>query len=129
LFETILAAAALCASPENPRPHNDATVHADVASARKAAARSGRPLLIMVGASWCVPCQRAKVFYPTLRLRGEFIAMDIDGDDVGGYAVKTIPMLIVYERDGTGGWKPPRRYLGFDAVAAFVKEPIKQPAF
>jgi len=113
LLPPLLAAAVLGVTPQG-----------EYAAARDAAIRSGRPLLVLVGATWCGPCQKAKAFGPALRLRGVVVALDIDRDaEAAAYHVKSVPALIVHERTAAGGWKPPKCYIGLDAIAAFAKGP------
>jgi thioredoxin-like negative regulator of GroEL len=111
LLPTLLAAAVLGTTPQS-----------ELATARDAAVHSGRPLLVLVGAAWCGPCQKAKLLTPSLRTQGVLAVLDIERDvEAAAFKVKTLPTLIVYEKT-PGGWKPPRYIVGIDAIAAFAKE-------
>lgn len=94
MIAMILTAACLCGQPAD-----------DYATAYYASQRTGRPLIVLVGAAWCGPCQAFRREHPELaadlRRRGEYAYADADRDRgiVQRIGVKSIPALAIMHYD------------------------------
>lgn len=102
------------------------------AEAHRVTTRTGKPMVVMVTASWCAPCQKMKkAVLPECQRKGlfepvTFAIVDLDRQKklarqlTGGGSV---PQLIMY-RKSADGWKR-RRLVGgqsVESVEQFVKE-------
>lgn len=85
----------------------------DYPTAFKAADESGKPLLVLVGTSWCPGCVTMKrSVMPSLLRQGKLSGVayaEVDADSQSGLAGKlmqggTIPQLILY-RKTESGWR------------------------
>jgi len=115
VIASTLLAAVLSVSPAAPSPQSE------YAAAYQAAIRSGRPLVVLIGASWCGPCQQVKPLYPALRQRGAFVHLDMDRDlEAKDMDVAKLPTLIVFERRDGRFW-PAKRFVGVDSITQFCK--------
>lgn len=105
------------------------------ADAHRAVAETGKPMLVMVGAKWCGPCQRLKrQVLPKLRQRPifkriAFAMVDVDQESklarklTGGGPV---PQLVMF-RKGPNGWFR-RKLVGgqaLETVEKFVEQGVK----
>jgi len=112
-------AAALCASSFVGNA-SDSTTYAQ---AHRITARTGKPMVIMVGTDWCGPCQKMKkAVLPEVRKHGmfknvAFAMVNVDRQQdlarklIGG---GPIPQLIMY-RKANDGWKR-RKLVGGQSV-------------
>lgn len=57
-----------------------ARVHQTYAAAIHAQQRTGQPLVVIVGAAWCGPCQRLKAELPSVTAQAEIVYVDYDRD-------------------------------------------------
>lgn len=68
---------------------------------------TGKPILVDFYADWCMPCQKMKPVFDSLKnVYGEnidFLSMDVDkhGELAGKYRVEAIPCLVFIAPDGT----------------------------
>lgn len=104
------------------------------AAARKATLDSGKPMVVMVGATWCPACVKLKErILPEVRQKAmfpkvHFAAVDIDEEkEVGKQLAKggSIPQLVLFRRTADG-WRS-RRLIGAhdaEAVDEFLAEGI-----
>ena len=92
-----------------------------------------RPLLILVGATWCPGCQTMKqAVLPSLERKGAmrdvtYTTVDADSDrDVAGQLMRgsAIPQLIVFAKTRDGKWH--REQITGEATAAQVKSLIER---
>jgi len=97
------------------------------AEAYKQTAETGKPLLILVGASWCPACQSMKTsIMPTVAAQGgldnvAFAYVNTDQqNDLAGKLMEgnLIPQLVKFEKTGDG-WKQ-TRLVGAQSVSAVV---------
>jgi len=102
------------------------------AEARRATDESGRPMVVMVGATWCGPCQQMKKqVIPKVRERGLFKEVSfatVDADAEAEIAREIIgsgpvPQLVMYRKTQRGWLR--RRLVGKQSVEA-VEHFIKQ---
>ena len=108
------------------------------ADAHRQTAKTGRPMVIMVGTDWCMPCQRMKnSVLPEVRKDGllsrvSFAMVDADREQdlakrlTGGGPV---PQLVMY-RKTSDGWKR-RKLIGgqsVDTVEKFIKDGLTADA-
>lgn len=97
----------------------------DYATARAAHRRDGRPLVVLVGADWCAPCQVVKrESLAGLKRLGHFSYVDADKEPrqmaaVCGSRSPPIPQVVVY-RPG----QAVIRRIGPAAIAELVREGI-----
>lgn len=70
--------------------------------------KEGKPVVIVVGSSWCPPCQRLKQTIVSMNDRSVILAyVDIESDKEVANALmegSTIPQLIIYRKDHIG-WR------------------------
>ncbi len=85
----------------------------DYATAYRETAKSGRPLVVLIGADWCPGCQQMKTTaLPELKKSGEqgkisFAYVNADHEsDLAGKLMRgsSIPQLVLYQKTDTG-WK------------------------
>ena len=88
-----------------------ASLNTDPLSYREAIAageKEGKPVVIVVGSSWCGPCQRLKQTIMSMNDRTVILAyVDIESDKEAASALmegSTIPQLIIYRKDHIG-WR------------------------
>ncbi len=98
------------------------------ASAQRQTEQTGRPLVVMVGADWCAPCQNMKrSILPKVRAHGllrrvAFAQVNVDRDQklaqelTGGGPV---PQLVMYRKTRTGWVR--RKLVGGQSVATVEK--------
>ena len=105
------------------------------AAAYRVSSKTGQPLVVMVGASWCGPCRQMKQnVLPQVRQRGglskvTFATVGLDRQQQLGHQLTgggPIPQLLMYRKTSTG-WK--RRKLigshGIGTVEAFISQGIR----
>lgn len=104
------------------------------AEAHRAATKMGKPMVVMVGADWCRPCQKMeKTVFPHLSKRGLFknVALTIVNVDrekvLAGKLIGRgpVPQLVMYRRTPKGWVR--RRLVGghsTEAVERFIKQGI-----
>ena len=103
----------------------------------QAAAKSGRPLLILVGAEWCRDCVVLKRdVMPKLKKTGlldqvEFVYLDFDQNRALVSQMmlnEMIPEMILY-RKTAGGWKRSNLNMSekLQEIQAFIKTGLKTP--
>lgn len=104
------------------------------AQAYHESARTGKPLVVLIGADWCPACRTMKgAVIPQVQAQGglddvEFVQLNTDGRNAalaqkmmrGG----SIPQLVLYERTNEGGWR--RHQLTGGQSAATVRSFIAQ---
>ena len=104
------------------------------AQARQAAQDTGKPIVVMVSATWCGPCQQMKkTVLPECKRRGllkrvSFAVVDVDRQRklakklTGG---GPIPQLVMYRRS-IKGWKRQKLVGGqsVESIEKFVKEGV-----
>ena len=111
-------------------------MHADTyTQARHLAVKTGRPMVVLVGAEWCPACKVMKdTVIPAVKKRGglnkvSFAVVDIDEEKELGKTLISrgpIPQLLMYRRTPVG-WRL-RRIVGGQSVKTvetFVAEGIK----
>ena len=106
------------------------------AQAHKTTQETGRPLLVLVGATWCPACQEMKSsLLPQLRRRGSLKKVSftiVDTDQQRPLANKimsgdTIPQLIMYCKTDKGWTR--RQLTGGQSVARverFIEQAVKK---
>jgi thioredoxin-like negative regulator of GroEL len=106
--------------------------------AYKQSTRTGRPLLVLIGAKWCPACRRMKsAILPQLSLRNAlrqvaFVTVDKDQEKKLASQLmsgRTVPQLILFTKTPTG-WKR-RQLTGLHTageVDSFVHRAIAQTA-
>jgi hypothetical protein len=115
----LTAAVLFCGQPGTPAD--------DYASAYHASQRTGRPLLVLVGAAWCVPCQALHREHPDLaadlRRRGEYAYADADRDRgvVQWLGVRSMPALAVMHYDQARRQWTRRVIAGVAGIVEFAK--------
>lgn len=93
----------------------------DYATAWAAHKATGRPLVVLVVADWCQPCQVAKRdSAAALRRIGHLALVNVDREPrqtslVAGTPGQAIPLLVVYRKG-----KPPERITGSSQIAAWA---------
>jgi hypothetical protein len=105
--------------------------YAEYVAAYQTADRTGRPLLVLVGAKSCIPCRNLRQHTAALQARGALVELDIDrhGPLVKALrALGTIPRLMIWCRTGRRwqcttlvGAEPIRRYAEPDAQVVTIK--------
>jgi thioredoxin-like negative regulator of GroEL len=105
-------------------------------AAHRQMVETGRPLVVMVGADWCGPCQNMKKkILPEVRKHGlfrkvSFATVNVDREQklaeqlTGG---GPIPQLVIYRKTGKGWLR--RKLVGSQSVEdveKFIKEEIAQ---
>ncbi len=106
------------------------------AEAHKTTQETGRPLLVMVGATWCPACQEMKSsLLPQLRRRGilkqvSFTIIDTDRQSKLANQIMsggTIPQLIMYSKTDKG-WVRQQLTGGqsVSGVERFIKQAVKK---
>ncbi|HIQ22263.1 MAG TPA: thioredoxin [Planctomycetes bacterium] len=123
-WTTLVYAALLATSPES------------YAQAHQVSTTTGRPMLVMVSASWCTACRQMEVeVLPKLRRRGLFgrvVFAVVDVDKERKLAEKLIqggpiPQLILFRRSGRTWFR--RRLIGrhnVETVEAFVDDALRK---
>ncbi len=104
------------------------------AAAYRAIAESGRPMVVLVGADWCPPCQAMRRYVlPELRKRrwfGKIAFARVNSDEEAALARRLtgggpIPQLVMFRKTGDG-WT--RRKLigrhGVETVERFIEQGI-----
>ena len=111
-----------------------ATADESYAEAFRTAQENGRPMMVLVGATWCPACQQMeKQTLPQMRERGllkrvVFALVDVDRDrDIGQSLISggPIPQLILFRRTREG-WAN-RRLIGGQSIPTleqFVNEEV-----
>ena len=106
--------------------------------AYKQSTRTGRPLLVLIGAKWCPACRRMKsAILPQLSRRNAlrqvaFVTVDKDQEKKLAYLLmsgRTVPQLILFTKT-PAGWKR-RQLTGLHTageVDSFVHRAIAQTA-
>ena len=103
----------------------DAHTYAD---AYKQTVETGKPLVVLVGASWCPACQSMKTsIMPTVAAQGgldkvTFAYVNTDQqNELAGKLMEggLIPQLVMFEKTDDGGWKQ-KRLVGAQSVSAVV---------
>lgn len=122
MFANVLASLALClASPE-----------AQYKAAYESALNDGKPMVVLVGATWCPACRTMKnEVLPELQSRGSLEGVSlvqIDSDAQPRLAQRllrgnSIPQLMVYSRSGNE-WRA-RRFVGAQS-AGTVEESVRE---
>ena len=115
-----------------------ATDAENYADAHRKTTKTGRPMVVLVGADWCPACKTMeKKVIPQVKRRGvlrrvAFAIVNLDRERRLGRQLTRggpIPQLIMYRRTGSG-WK--RRTLiggqSVDKVASFIDEGVKLDA-
>jgi thioredoxin 1 len=93
-------------------PGNDIAWADDYTSAQQQAAQSGKPILLLFSAKWCVPCRIMKrnIWADELvkaSVNGKFIPVTIDVDDpnaaaaLSRYRVGATPTTVITDPQGT----------------------------
>jgi thioredoxin-like negative regulator of GroEL len=117
-----VANAATSTVPSSPAIHAASNNYAD---AYKDTQENGKPLVILVGASWCPACQAMKTsVMPTVAAQGglanvafAYVNTDAQGDLAGKLMEGgLIPQLVMYEKEADG-WKL-KRLVGVQSVEA-----------
>ena len=123
-----LALQTTCATPGSE--------YSSYAEAYQEASETGKPLLVMVTATWCGPCQNMKAtVLPEVRRRGilkkfSFGMVDVDRErtlvqQLGGTG--PIPQLVCY-RQGKGQWYRSKLIgnRGVDQVETFLRNVVSK---
>ena len=104
------------------------------ADAHRATAQTGKPILVMVSAKWCGPCQKMeKDVLPRVAKRGllkkvSFAIVNVDRERTLAKKLigrGSVPQLVMYRRNGKGWLR--RRLVGGqspEAVEKFIKQGI-----
>jgi hypothetical protein len=87
-----------------------------------------KPLIIGVGAQWCLACRQLEPRYGAqLRAQGAYRHYDWDHDrsllerhDPPLPPISTLPSIIVYQHDDRGRYLPPRLYVGLAGVELYL---------
>jgi thiol-disulfide isomerase/thioredoxin len=85
-------------------------IHGDVVSYREAiviAERDKKPLVVLVGATWCVPCQKMKAEIRKLDRSVVVCYVDVDVDpDLARRMMDgdTVPQVVIYSKE-RAGWR------------------------
>ena len=115
---------------------NPGTDYFTYAEAYQEASETGKPLLVMVTATWCGPCQNMKAtVLPEVRRRGvlkgfSFATVDVDQErtlvqQLGGTG--PIPQLVCY-RQGKGQWYRSKLIgnQGADKIEKFLRAAVSR---
>jgi thioredoxin-like negative regulator of GroEL len=120
-------------------PASDATQASEsYAEAYQLASKTGRPMVVFVGADWCGPCQRMKrEVIPQVRRRGllgrvAFAMVNVDGEPKLGRSLRRggpIPQLLMFRRTPKG-WRLSRLTGGQSVpnVEAFIDHGLQRDA-
>ena len=98
------------------------------AAAYRDSRATGRPLLVMVSAEWCTPCQEIMAsFAAEFPKRGCFVRLNWDQDQqtIGDLLPSdrmTLPSLWIWERDSKGEWSR-RSFHGAPAIRGWIRPP------
>lgn len=112
---------------EAARPYGN-----DYAAAYRDSRGSGKPLLVMVSAEWCGPCQEIMAHFAVeFPKRGCFVRLNWDRDQQTIQAVLpseqvTLPSLWVWERDSKGQWGR-RSFCGAPAIRDWMRLTLRPP--
>jgi len=126
---------ALLLSAADAAPDDVATYEA----AHRATLESGKPMVVMVGADWCGPCQTMKkTILPRVREHGLLrkVAFALVNQDRESKLAREltgggpIPQLVMFRKTADGGWRR-RKLVGaqsVEAVEEFIKEGLASDA-
>jgi hypothetical protein len=112
---------------EKGRPYGN-----DYAAAYRDSRTTAKPLLVLVSAEWCAPCQEimssSAAEFPR---RGCFVRLDWDRDqqtiqDVLPSERVMLPSLWIWERDSKGQWSR-RSFHGAPAIRGWIRLPQRPP--
>jgi thioredoxin-like negative regulator of GroEL len=121
---------AAISTPSAPAPNAYAAAYHDTQE-------SGKPLVILVGASWCPACQSMKTsIMPAVQAQGglsdvSFAYVNTDAQhELAGQLLEgnMIPQLVMYEKAADGSWKLSRLVgaQSVEAVQGFIGPAAKQ---
>jgi len=108
------------------------------AEARQVVETTGKPMLVMVGAEWCGPCQKMRTqILPRLRERGTLRSVafaHVDADAQSRLAAELtgggpVPQLVMYRKTPQGWFR--RKLVGVqpvETVERFIQEGVELAA-
>lgn len=85
--------------PQAEPPPEPPTAIEDYSGAREAHLRGKKSLAVLIGATWCTPCQIAKKMLPTVRTPRAYLDVDRDAATVAKIlpqGIGPLPVLVVY---------------------------------
>ena len=115
-----------------------ATPSESYAEARQVVEATGKPMLVMVGAEWCGPCQKMRTqILPRLRDRGALRGVafaHVDADEQSRLAAELtgggpVPQLVMYRKTPHGWFR--RKLVGVqpvETVERFIQEGVELAA-